>query len=191
MNFLTDRIRPIYFKYLSTAFGSALNLVHLRRGGCRHGGAVSGADGHGGAGRGGPGLEHHLQSGPADRHRRQCAAEYHAGPGGRQRKAVQRILFGGCHRDGHFHPADVGVSAQRRRPGAGHQGDAVRRYIQRIWRLFLRVYAGHGHHGRGHCHGHGFRVLPDHHAAAFRPECCRVSTSRSRGMGMPSFRSVS
>lgn len=60
MNFLTDRIRPIYFKYLSTAFGNALNLVHLRRGGRRHGGAVSGADGHGGAGRGGPGLEHHL-----------------------------------------------------------------------------------------------------------------------------------
>ena len=57
MNFLTDKIRPIYFKYLAAAFGSAL---YLRRGGRRHGGPVSGPHRHGSPGRGGPGLEHYL-----------------------------------------------------------------------------------------------------------------------------------
>ena len=58
MNFLTDSIRPIYFKYLTAAFGSALissiyGVVDAAMVGRRHGPA----------GGGGASVEHHLRLG--------------------------------------------------------------------------------------------------------------------------------
>lgn len=60
MNFLTDKIRPIYFKYLAAAFGSALITSIYGVVDAAHGGPVSGPHRHGSPGRGGPGLEHYL-----------------------------------------------------------------------------------------------------------------------------------
>jgi hypothetical protein len=41
MDFLTGKIKPMYFKYLTAAFGSA-DFVHLWRGGYGCGGTISG-----------------------------------------------------------------------------------------------------------------------------------------------------
>lgn len=90
MDFLKGKIRPIYFRYLAAAFGSAMitsvySVVDTAMVGQYHGPRQ-----HGGSCRGGPGLEHHLQPGPADGHWRQRDLQHQARqrPAGRQRKSV-------------------------------------------------------------------------------------------------------
>ena len=70
MNLLTDSIRPLYFRYLAAAFGSALissiyGIVDMAMVG-----QYQGAGWHGGPRRGRAGMEHHLQLRPAGGHRR-------------------------------------------------------------------------------------------------------------------------
>lgn len=60
MNFLTDKIRPIYFKYLAAAFGSALITSIYGVVDAAMVGQYQGPTRHGSPGRGGPGLEHYL-----------------------------------------------------------------------------------------------------------------------------------
>ena len=50
MDFLTGKIKPMYFKYLTAAFGSA-DFVHLWRGGYGCGGTISGTGRNGSFGR--------------------------------------------------------------------------------------------------------------------------------------------
>lgn len=89
MNFLTDKIRPIYFKYLAAAFGSALISAIYGVVDAAMAGQYQGPHRLGGAGSCCPGMEHHLQSGPADRYRRQRAFQHNTGQSGKQRKGIQ------------------------------------------------------------------------------------------------------
>lgn len=72
--------------------------LHLRPGGFGHGGAVPGAGGHGRAGHRRAGVEHHLQPGAADRHRRLGSAKRGAGRGQAERR--RRVFYrrAGGHR---------------------------------------------------------------------------------------------
>lgn len=60
MDFLTDRIKPIYFKYLSASFGTAMIASIYSIVDVAMVGQYQGAGGNGGAGRRCTGLEHHL-----------------------------------------------------------------------------------------------------------------------------------
>lgn len=66
MDFLNEKIKTLYFKYLAAAFGSALitsiySIVDMAMVGQYHG-----PEGTGGAGCGGAHLEYYLQPGPFD-----------------------------------------------------------------------------------------------------------------------------
>ena len=76
MDLLNGKIKPMYFRYLSAAFGSAMitsvySIVDTA-------GSIS-ARINGGAGGRCAGLEYHLQSGLADGHWRQRDLQYEAG----------------------------------------------------------------------------------------------------------------
>ena len=60
MDFLTDRIKPIYFKYLSASFGTAMIASNYSIVDVAMVEQYQGPEGNGGAGRRCACLEHHL-----------------------------------------------------------------------------------------------------------------------------------
>ena len=70
MDLLKGNVRQIYFRYLGAAFGSALISSIYGLVDSAMVGQYQGAGGHGRAGHRRAGVEHHLQPGAADRHRR-------------------------------------------------------------------------------------------------------------------------
>ena len=99
MDFLNGKIRPMYCKYPAAAFGSAMitsvySIVDTAMVGQYHG------PGNGGAGGGRAGLEHHIQPGTADGHRRQRALQRYARRKREERRQGEPVLHGGSHRRG-------------------------------------------------------------------------------------------
>lgn len=89
MDFLTSKIKPMYFKYLTAAFGSALissiyGVVDMAMVG-----QYQGPSGTGGACRGCSYLEYHIQFRSADGHWRQCAFQHIAGKIRGKQKGIQ------------------------------------------------------------------------------------------------------
>ena len=70
MDLLNGKIKPMYFRYLSAAFGSAYSIVDTA-------GSIT-ARRNGSAGGRCAGLEYYLQSGLADGHRRQRYFQHEA-----------------------------------------------------------------------------------------------------------------
>lgn len=105
MNFLTDKIRPIYFKYLAAAFGSALITSIYGVVDAAMVGQYQGPTGTAALAVVAPVWNIIYTS---HRHRRQRAAEHPAGSGPRQRKALQRIFHGGSPSNGGPVPSLLG-----------------------------------------------------------------------------------
>ena len=110
MDFLNGRIRPLYFKYLAAAFGSALitsiySIVDMAMVGqyqgpegtaalCEEYGIVAKAARHGCFGGCRAYLEYHLQPGAVDGNRRLGSLCDHPGKRGGTVKEIQRVFYG-------------------------------------------------------------------------------------------------
>ena len=95
MDLLNGKIRPIYFKYLSAAFGSALiasiySIVDMAMVGQYHG-----TGGDGGSGGCGAGLEYYIQPRPADGDRRQRHFQHKARRNGEKQRRRKPVFHGG------------------------------------------------------------------------------------------------
>ncbi len=98
MDLLKRKRQANLFQVSGRGVRQRAHQLHLRPGGFGHGGQYQGAGGHGRAGHRRAGVEHHLQPGAADRHRRLGSAKRGAGRGQAERR--RRVFYrrAGGHR---------------------------------------------------------------------------------------------
>ena len=93
MDFLNGKIKTLYFKYLSAAFGSALitsiySIVDMAMVGQYHG-----PEGSAALAGSGTGVEYHLQPGASDGNRRLCSFQHDQRKGRRRHPEVESVFY--------------------------------------------------------------------------------------------------